>query len=119
MSPLSTTQRAELRDDLLALGEELRRQIELGEDGAKPVDLEEPIGRVSRMDAMQQQAMAKASRDAAVVRLQQVKAALARHDRGEYGLCGQCEEDVGYGRLKARPEALLCIACQGELEGGG
>ena len=116
VQPLSETQRHELRRDLLVLADILRRQLELSEESVKPVSLDEPIGRISRVDAMQQQAMAKAGRGAALVRYQQVEAALQRCKDNEYGLCAQCEEDIGYGRLKARQEARLCIRCQNELE---
>jgi DnaK suppressor protein len=116
MDELTPAQREELHADLLALAEELRRSLDTSEEGARPVQLSEPIGRISRMDAIQQQSMAKANRQAAQLRLQQVEAALHRVSRHEYGVCLGCEEGVGFGRLKARPEALLCITCQSERE---
>jgi DnaK suppressor protein len=45
-----------------------------------------------------------------------VQHALARMTEGEYGLCENCGEEIGYSRLEARPEARLCIACQTRLE---
>jgi DnaK suppressor protein len=45
-----------------------------------------------------------------------VQHALARVADGEYGLCENCGEEIGYSRLEARPEARLCIACQTRLE---
>lgn len=45
-----------------------------------------------------------------------VQHALARMADGEYGLCENCGEEIGYSRLEARPEARLCIACQTRLE---
>ena len=45
-----------------------------------------------------------------------VQHALARMADGEYGLCENCGEEIGYSRLDARPEARLCIACQTRLE---
>ena len=116
MDELTTAQREELHADLVALSEELHRALETSEEGARPVELSEPIGRISRMDAIQQQSMTKANRQAAQLRLQQVEAALHRLSQGDYGMCLGCEESVGFGRLKARPEALLCITCQSERE---
>ncbi len=80
--------------------------------GARPVSLDEPIGRLSRMDAMQQQSMVQANRRTAQTRLIRIEAALRRHAKKEYGLCMECEEGVGYARLKAQPEAPFCIGCQ-------
>jgi DnaK suppressor protein len=64
------------------------------------------------MDAMQQQAMAKATRHKAQLRLAQCKSAVSAFDRDEYGLCRKCEEPIGYARLSAKPEAPFCLTCQ-------
>ena len=116
MDDLTEPQIAELAADLHALQEALRAQCAMAKEEARPVDLALPIGRISRMDAMQQQSMAVANRRSLELRLQQVAAALAAHGAGEYGYCRSCDEPVGYGRLKARPETPLCVACQGAKE---
>jgi DnaK suppressor protein len=116
MDELSDDQRAELRADLLALNHDLSKQIISSEDSARPVDLDEPIGRLSRMDAMQQQKMVAANRSAALMRQRRANAALSRFDDDEYGDCQSCGEPIGYGRLKAAPEAPYCLNCQSELE---
>ncbi len=85
-------------------------------DGVKPVDLGEPIGRLSRVDAMQQQRMVAENRQAAQPRRRQVEAALSRIDSGEYGACLGCGEEIKPKRLEARPEAPLCIECQSRRE---
>ena len=82
------------------------------------MDLDTPIGRLSRMDALAQQQVAKAGKEATRARLGQVRAALRRMDEGIYGLCLRTEEPIGYARLKVRPEATLSLAGQRELESG-
>ena len=119
MNELNKQQRAELHQALLALHEELVKLFENSSDGAQPVSLDEPIGRLSRMDAMQQQSMVQANRRTAQTRLTRIAAALRRHASGEYGLCMECEEQIGYPRLKAQPEAPFCINCQGSREARG
>ena len=104
--------RAALGEALRGLQEELRGQIRSADDASRPIDLDEPIGRLSRMDAIQQQAMVKANREAAKLRLQQVEAALRRYEDDEYGDCLACGEPIGASRLRARPEAPFCIGCQ-------
>ncbi len=116
MNGLSPDQIEELHQDLQALREELRALLSLSSEGARPVDLDEPIGRLSRMDAMQQQSMLQANRRAAQLRQQQVEAALQRLREEEYGECLECGEPIGHPRLKARPEAPLCLGCQGLRE---
>jgi len=117
VSELSPEQLAPLRAALTALAAELRSLLEMSAEGSRPVDLDEPIGRISRMDAIAQQNMAKANRRSSQLRLQQVEAALVRCENGEYGDCLACGETVGLARLEVRPEAPLCIGCQGLREG--
>ncbi len=67
---------------------------------------------MSRIDALQQQQLARAQRDSARARLQQVDAALARLERDEYGECAACGEEIELRRLTARPESAFCLPCQ-------
>jgi DnaK suppressor protein len=113
---LTPEQAEELNTDLASLREELRQLVEASSDGARPVDLDQPIGRLSRMDAMQQQSMVQANRRAAQQRLQQVDSAQRRFAEDDYGACLECGEAVGYARLKVQPEAPLCVACQTRRE---
>ncbi len=113
---LSSEQLEELGRDLVEERARLQVVLEISKDGAKPVDLDEPIGRLSRMDAIQQQQMTVANRSAYERKLRQIEAALEKLDKGDYGDCRSCEEPVGYRRLKARPETPFCIECQGARE---
>ncbi len=113
---LTAQESKELQRRLLALQDELEGMLAGLRDAAKPVDLDEPIGRISRIDAIAQQQMTQASREGVVLRGKQVRAALERHAEGSYGACVSCEENVGYARLKARPETPFCIACQTQRE---
>ena len=116
MDELTSAELSTLRTALDTVEADLRAQLSSSEKGARPVDLDEPIGRLSRMEAMQQQSMTQANRRAAQLRLQQVEAAKTRIDRDEYGECAECGEAVGFKRLVVRPEAPLCIGCQGLRE---
>jgi DnaK suppressor protein len=116
MDELTTERLADLARRLEDLRDELRHLLELSASGAKPVSLEEPIGRLSRMDAMQQQQLTKANRRQHEVRLQQVLSALQRMDEGSYGECRRCEEPIAAARLEARPEAPFCVECQEEVD---
>lgn len=113
MEELSVEQAEELRGRLSELVAELERGLQDSAGAAAPVVLDQSsVGRLSRMDAMQQQAMAKATREKARLRFGQCKVALSAFERGEYGLCRKCEEPIGYPRLSAKPEAPFCVECQ-------
>jgi DnaK suppressor protein len=113
---LTDAQRVELKAKLLAIREELSAALERSTDSAQVVSLDEPIGRLSRMDAIQQQKMAEASKRQQELRRSQVEAALAALARGGYGTCKSCDEPIGYRRLSARPETPFCLRCQGGAE---
>jgi DnaK suppressor protein len=104
------------RDRLVALRDELEAVLAGTAEGSRPVDLDQPIGRLSRVDALQQQSMAVASHASAQRRRQQIESALRRIDEGEYGECLSCGEVIEPRRLDARPETPFCVACQGLRE---
>ena len=103
---------AELRDRLHTLRDELDTLLKGTGEGSRPVDLDQPIGRLSRVDALQQQSMAAASHASALRRRQQVGAALHRIEDGEYGECRSCGEAIESRRLDAHPETPFCVSCQ-------
>ena len=113
---LTADQIDELAAALRALQAELRADLERPSDSAAIVDLDTPQGRVSRIDAMQQQQMALAQRRRARVRLTMVDRALVAVDDGEYGDCGLCGDPIGYRRLQVRPESRLCVPCTESAE---
>ena len=97
-----------IRSRLNALAEE----DALGEAGQKTVELDQQaIGRLSRMDALQNQAMAKATDARRSMERAQLQAALARIDDGEFGYCEDCGDEIATGRLKLNPAATKCIEC--------
>ena len=113
MEELSEEEAETLRAQLVKLVTELEGSLRASAASANPVELDQSsVGRLSRMDAMQQQAMAKATRQKAQLRVTQCKAALSAFDRDEYGFCRKCEEPIGYPRLSAKPEAPFCLSCQ-------
>lgn len=82
------------------------------EETRKPVELDQTKqGRLSRMDAMQVQAMGKATDHRRIIELKQIETALIRIENGDYGICISCEENISEARLKANPAALTCINC--------
>ncbi|GGX67694.1 TraR/DksA family transcriptional regulator [Saccharospirillum salsuginis] len=71
-------------------------------------------GRLSRMDAMQQQALAKDRAARAKLEITRLKAALERCRDGHYGYCVDCDEVINPRRLELNPTALRCIRCESE-----
>ena len=102
----------EIRARLLALRDEIEGVVDVSDASAKPVTLDQTsVGRLSRMDAMQGQAMAQATQARRAAVLRGVQAALVRLDNDEYGLCLECDEPINPKRLEIDPVAEFCIRC--------
>ncbi len=100
------------RELLLARRSKLRGQVDDGDPAAKTVELDQTRqGRLSRMDAMQQQAMAVAAGERRQQELGRIEAALRRIADGDYGVCLDCGEEIARGRLKIQPTATRCVRC--------
>ena len=100
------------RARLIGERDELRRMIDAGEESRRPVELDQArVGRLSRMDALQEQAMAIETARRRTLELRRVEAALARLDDGEYGACIECGEDIEPKRLELDPTVPLCMGC--------
>lgn len=83
-----------------------------GAQGQQTVTLDQQaVGRLSRMDALQNQAMAQAQARRRAAERQRIHAALARIDAGEYGYCLDCGDEIASGRLAADPAIALCAPC--------
>jgi len=106
-----------MRDKLLKLRAELRAIAETADESAAVVELDQTkVGRLSRMDALQAQAMAKASGERREQMLRKIEAALKRIDNDEYGYCKDCDEPINPKRLEFDPTSVLCIDCASKLE---
>jgi DnaK suppressor protein len=100
--------------------EERLAVIMTGQEAKKtesPVELDQArVGRLSRMDAMQQQAMTQAAARLTGLERQRIEVALKRIATGDYGYCIVCGEEIAPGRLRFDPSLLTCISCARETE---
>ena len=107
----------DMKQKVIALEHELERLADTGDDPAAIVQLDQTkVGRLSRMDALQAQAMAQASGERRAAQLREIDAALRRIDDGNYGDCERCEAPINPRRLDADPTARLCIDCASNAE---
>ncbi len=100
------------REKLLRLRDELQEIEQTGKEAAQTVELDQSrVGRLSRMDALQAQAMSIESGRRRDIKFKRIAAALERIDKDEFGLCIKCEEEINPKRLEVDPAAPLCIDC--------
>jgi DnaK suppressor protein len=105
------------KEKLLALKQSLLKAQETGDEAEQTVELDQAcVGRLSRMDAMQAQAMSIETGRRRREKLRQIEGTLQRMEANEYGYCQECGEDIAPARLDFDPTALLCIQCASARE---
>ena len=101
-----------LKANLIAHREELQRVGSAGADARRPVELDQTrIGRLSRMDALQDQAMALETDRRRGIEIERIEAALKRVETGDYGYCLSCGEEIPAKRLELYPATPVCVDC--------
>lgn len=120
---LTQTQLKELKEILLVMQDETLDSLQLVANTAQPIKLDQnKVGRLSRMDAIQGQAIAQASTQRQKQKLTLIVKALDRLEKSkgkvltDYGRCVECDEWIAIGRLKVDPMAQCCINCAQKLE---
>jgi DnaK suppressor protein len=92
--------------------EELTADNALGQSAQKTVELDQQsVGRLSRMDAIQSQAMAQAQQRRRDVLKGSLQAALQRLKEEEFGYCLECGDEIEEARLVANPAVIKCMPC--------
>ena len=106
-------------DEITAFRKALLRELDLlaSENSATSDDRstvtldQQSVGRLSRMDALQRQAMAQATQRRRGARGARIDAALKRMDEGEFGYCQDCGDEIGTKRLDLDPTIPTCVTC--------
>lgn len=102
----------ELKQGLMLRLSELEAADALSDEDRKPVELDQPsVGRLSRVDAMQRQAMAFASQARRQHEARMIAAALGRIAEDEFGWCGGCGDPIPLARLRLDATIATCIEC--------
>ncbi|MEX0923803.1 MAG: TraR/DksA C4-type zinc finger protein [Rhodovibrionaceae bacterium] len=97
---------------------ELRKLIEGSKESRGVVELDQTRqGRLSRIDALQGQAMAQEAERRRQGELKRIDAALGRIASGDYGYCLSCDEEIAAKRLEFDPSVSLCVDCTAESGG--
>ncbi len=93
----------------------LKEQIATLEEKVKPIAPDCGLGRLTRLEAMGEQDVNNKILDESRLRLTRLKNAQQRIDKPMFGICIECEEPIGVGRMSVRPESVRCVACANNL----
>jgi len=88
-----------------------RRLIEEYKELTKPVAPDDAIGRISRMDAINNKSVTEASLRQAEDKLINLQRVLSRVETSDFGICIKCGKPIPAGRILYRPESLTCVDC--------
>ena len=93
----------------------VEEQIKILEEKVKPIAPDCSLGRLTRLEAMGEQHVNHIVLDESKLKLTRLKNALLRIDKPMFGICIECEEEIGIGRMSIRPESVRCVACANNL----
>ncbi len=92
---------------------DLQEQLSESAEDAKAISPDRGIGRLSRLDSMQMQQMTLDAQNRRKHEMQRLKEALTRIEKGTYGICQLCRNDIAVERLEYQPDVLTCVSCAG------
>ena len=102
---------AYFRKRLEELEREIREDMDANPEDLGVVELDSSIGRLSRMDALQNQQMALELKRRQENQLLRIENAFKRLAKGQYGLCGKCKNSIEEERLEVFPDTVTCVRC--------
>ena len=92
----------------------LERSMRTTEEALRPVQLDQTaVGRLSRIDSLQNQGLTRNLQEREQAKLGQVITAFQRMEAGAYGICTECGGAIPFERLDVFPETPTCAACSG------
>ncbi|MBS3771513.1 MAG: TraR/DksA C4-type zinc finger protein [Bacteroidales bacterium] len=108
---MTEEEKKQLREKLLQEKKKVEKRIENLKDLTKPIAPENSIGRVSRMDAINNKSINDAALRTAENKLKNIEEALGKTHHKDFGKCRRCGQPIPMGRLAVMPESVLCMRC--------
>ncbi|WP_298898543.1 TraR/DksA C4-type zinc finger protein [uncultured Psychroserpens sp.] len=103
--------KAQVKQTILEEISKTEASIEHYKELTKPISPNDAIGRVSRMDAINNKSVNEASLRQAEIKLNNLKRVWSKIDDTDFGICLKCKQQIPVGRILIRPESLLCVNC--------
>lgn len=103
-----------LKEKIISNIEALQKQIAILNEDTKPIAKDCCMDEIARTELLAEQEVQRKILESSILRLSQLQLALKRIDTQMFGICIECEEDIGFGRMSIRPESIRCVACENE-----
>jgi len=101
----------EIKQKLLEQISLTEKSIKEYKELTKPIAPDCAIGRVSRMDAINNKSVVEASLRQAESKLRNLQRVFSQLGSEEFGICLKCKQPIPLGRILIRPESLFCVNC--------
>ncbi|HKK78871.1 MAG TPA: TraR/DksA C4-type zinc finger protein [Phaeodactylibacter sp.] len=108
---MNATERTQLKTKIEAAIAKTQEEVGRLEEATRPISPENAIGRVSRMDAINNKGVSEAALRSAKRKLTNLKIALEKIDKPEFGICTRCKQPIPPARLMYMPESTRCVRC--------
>lgn len=108
---MDTSEKKELTRKIISEIEKTRKSIAIYKDMSQPISPENAIGRISRMDAINNKGVMEAALRQAEQKLVGLEAMLAQVDNKDFGMCKRCGNTIPFGRLLIMPDSPFCVSC--------
>lgn len=105
------TEKEQIKTRILDEIETTQQMVEKYRDLTKPIAPENAIGRVSRMDAINNKSVNEAALKKAELKLKNLQVALTKLDDADFGICVRCKNPIPLGRILLMPQAITCVNC--------
>jgi len=112
---MTEKEKREIKGSIKTSIQTLKEQIATLEEKVKPISPDCSLGRLTRLEAMGEQHVNNKVLDESKLRLARLTNALSRVDKPMFGICIECEEPIGVGRMRIRPESVRCVECANTL----
>ena len=108
---MTQDQKKEIKRHILQNLTEMESQIDQLQEKVKPIAPDCSLGRLTRMEAMNEQEVSQRILDETLLRQTRLRNALSRIDSEMFGICIECDEEIGMARMRVRPESVRCVDC--------
>ncbi|MDZ7808626.1 MAG: TraR/DksA C4-type zinc finger protein [Gracilimonas sp.] len=110
---MNKEEKKKLKDIIVSRIEETKEEIKELKDLVKPIPLDASIGRISRMDAINNRSINESALRDKEKQLKKLEKALENSTSSNFGICTKCGDEIPFGRLEYMPYTTRCVKCVG------
>jgi len=110
---MDAQKKADLKVKIAAEIEKLKIHIVDLKEQTKPISPENSLGRLTRMDAINNKSLSEEALRKSELKLKNLETALIKIDEEDFGICFRCKNPIPEGRLMLMPDSRRCVGCAG------